>query len=359
MQIETGKQKKKIKAVVYGPEGVGKSTLAMGWPKPIFIDIEGGTHQLDVARVNGLTSWAALIQTIGEFANGKVTGYQTLVVDTADWAEKMLKDEICVEARVPAMGDIPYGQLYAKLGAKWGQILDVLSRAGNLMHVVILAHSQLTRCEIPEEAGTFDKYELKLNNSFKVSTSAMTKEWADMVLFLNYEVLLIAEEGNKVKAQGGRRVCYTSHHACWDAKNRYGLPERLKLRDDGKLPIELAAVIADMNNPVHVTVAPPPPVVVIPPAAVTPEEVATPAIPHTEKTETPHTPEKQRLIDQLRELMTISGVTVAELDAVMTKRGIVPAGTRPSMYNEATLSRVIVGWDAVMKNIGNNRGDAK
>jgi hypothetical protein len=31
----------------------------------------------------------------------------------------------------------------------------------------------------------------------------------------------------KAKAQGGKRVIYTQHHACWDAKNRHGLPEEL------------------------------------------------------------------------------------------------------------------------------------
>ena len=60
-------------------------------------------------------------------------------------------------------------------------------------------------------------------------TSPLSKEWADMLLFANYKTFSVAidDKGKKRKAQGGERVMYTSHHACWDAKNRYGLPEEV------------------------------------------------------------------------------------------------------------------------------------
>ena len=60
-------------------------------------------------------------------------------------------------------------------------------------------------------------------------TAPLAKEWADMVLFANYKTWSVAvdDKGKKRKAQGGARVMYTSHHPCWDAKNRYGLPEEM------------------------------------------------------------------------------------------------------------------------------------
>lgn len=50
-----------------------------------------------------------------------------------------------------------------------------------------------------------------------------------MLLFANYKTYSIAvdDKGKKHKAQGGKRVMYTSHHPCWDAKNRYGLEEEI------------------------------------------------------------------------------------------------------------------------------------
>ena len=60
----------------------------------------------------------------------------------------------------------------------------------------------------------------------------MVKEWADMVLFANYKTMVVNVDGQGVqkgknKAQGGKRVMYTTHHSCWDAKNRYSLPDEV------------------------------------------------------------------------------------------------------------------------------------
>lgn len=46
-----------VKTVLYGPEGIGKSTFAAQFPAPVFIDTEGGTKRLNVARLPAPTSW--------------------------------------------------------------------------------------------------------------------------------------------------------------------------------------------------------------------------------------------------------------------------------------------------------------
>ena len=57
LNILTGRIARPQKAVIYGPEGIGKSTLAAQFPAPIFLDTEGGTHHLEVARVAAPKSW--------------------------------------------------------------------------------------------------------------------------------------------------------------------------------------------------------------------------------------------------------------------------------------------------------------
>lgn len=48
--IPRGKRPRHIFALVYGTDGVGKSTLCSHAPNPIFVGAEKGTEQLDVAR---------------------------------------------------------------------------------------------------------------------------------------------------------------------------------------------------------------------------------------------------------------------------------------------------------------------
>lgn len=89
------------------------------------------------------------------------------------------------------------------------------------INVVLLAHASMRKQELPEEMGAFDHWELKLQSK---QVKSMVKEWADLVLFGNYKTYVIIDEKTKSKkAQGGKRVLYTEHHACWDAKNRHGL----------------------------------------------------------------------------------------------------------------------------------------
>ena len=88
MEITRGKIKKAVKVCIYGPEGIGKSTLASMFPNPVFIDTEGSTNHMDVARFDAPSSWQMLIQEV-EYVRDHPDCCRTLVIDTADWAEKL------------------------------------------------------------------------------------------------------------------------------------------------------------------------------------------------------------------------------------------------------------------------------
>ena len=51
LNIIEGKEERALKVVIYGPEGIGKSTFAGQFPYPLFIDTEGGTSNLNVRRI--------------------------------------------------------------------------------------------------------------------------------------------------------------------------------------------------------------------------------------------------------------------------------------------------------------------
>lgn len=231
MKIKRGIQTGPQKVVLYGPEGIGKSTFGAQFPAPLFLDVEGGTRHMDVARLDPPpTSWTALVETVREFLREGVGEFSTLVLDTADWAEQMCTKHICDKNQKSGVEDFGYGKGYVYVAEEFGRLLNLLSEviaAG--VNVVVLAHAKMRKFEQPDEMGAYDRWELKLSKQ----VAPLVKEWADMLLFANYKTMVVTTgEGKnlKAKAQGqGRRVLYTTHHACWDAKNRHGLQDELPL----------------------------------------------------------------------------------------------------------------------------------
>lgn len=91
--------------------------------------------------------------------------------------------------------------------------------------MVITAHAKMRKFEQPDEMGAYDRWEMKLSKQ----VAPLLKEWCDLLLFCNYKTFVVTAQNETKKVQGGKRVMYTSHHPCWDAKNRHGLPEEIEL----------------------------------------------------------------------------------------------------------------------------------
>ena len=233
LDIKEGKQKRAQKVVIYGAEGIGKSTLASKFPDPLFIDLEAGTSQLDVKRIDSITDWKGLGDTLKEIF--KTPGIcKTLVIDTADAAEGLARERYRADKGVEFEA-VPYGVGYAEfaqLMASFISTLDVLVKKG--INVVVLAHAQMRKFEQPDELGAYDRWELKLSKK----TAPLFKEWADMLLFCNYKTTIaVNDKTGKAKATGGRRVIYATHNACWDAKNRHELPDMFDMDYENLRPI--------------------------------------------------------------------------------------------------------------------------
>ncbi len=228
MNITKGKLDSAQKVVVYGPEGIGKSTFASQFPDPVFIDTEGSTKKLDVARTPKPSSWTMLMEQVRYFRDNP-SKCRTLALDTADWAERLCIEHICSKSQKTGIEDFGYGKGYTYLEEEYGRLLNLLEEVVERgVNVVVTAHASMRKFEQPDELGAYDRWELKLEKK----TAPLLKEWADMVLFANYKTYVVNVDGQgaqkgKNKAQGGKRVMYTTHHTCWDAKNRHELAEEL------------------------------------------------------------------------------------------------------------------------------------
>lgn len=232
MKIIKGKIASAKKVVIYGPEGIGKSTFASHFPEPLFIDTEGSTKTLNVSRFEKASSWVMLTDQV-RYVMQSPDVCQTLVIDTVDWAEQMCVADLCARNGKKGIEDFGYGTGYVYAKEEFGRFLNLLNDVIEKgIHVVLTAHAQIRKFEQPDEMGAYDRWELKLGKKTQSQTSPLIKEWADMVLFANYKTVVVNVDGQgaqkgKNKVQGGRRVMYTAHHVCWDAKNRYNLPEEV------------------------------------------------------------------------------------------------------------------------------------
>ena len=239
--ITSGKVHTAVKTVIYGAEGIGKTTLAAQFPNPLFIDTEGSTKQLDVARLPAPSSWEMLLQELDFVISKRPCG--TLVIDTVDWAEQLCIADLCAKNGKSGIEDFGYGKGWEFEKESFGKFLNKLTEVINAgINVTLTAHAALRKFEQPDEMGSYDRWEMKLGSKTTNKISPLIKEWADIVLFCNYKTLVVQtdKEGKKHKAQGNRRVMYTQHHPCWDAKNRYGLPE--------EIPMEYAQIAHIFSN---------------------------------------------------------------------------------------------------------------
>lgn len=223
MKIISGKQQRPQRVVIYGVESVGKTTFASKFPNPLFLDIEGGSNHLNVDRV-AVSTWKELGECITEASR---TDYETIVIDSADWAERLAVEDLLATNKKQSVEDFGFGKGWVMAAEKVSRFLtalDMLIDAGK--HVVVLAHSKVQRTEPPDILAAYDRYELKLSKQ----SSPLVKEWADELWFFRFKTKAVSQEGGKAKGVGGKeRVIYTTHSAAYDAKTRSGLAEELPM----------------------------------------------------------------------------------------------------------------------------------
>jgi hypothetical protein len=361
MQVISGKVAKAKKVVEYGPEGIGKSSFAAQFPRPIFIDTEGSTTEMNVDRLPKPTSWEMLRQQV-EWVKQQAGRFGTLVIDTIDWAEMLCVDSICAKHGKNGIEDFGYGNGYVYAKEEFGRFLNLLSdvvEAG--IHVVLVAHAQIIKFEQPDEMGAYDRYQLKLGKKTSSQTAPLVKEWADMVLFINYKTFSVAADakGTKHKGQGGVRTVYATHHPAWDAKNRHGLPD--------EFPLDYAYIAHIFaSNPVT-------PPVGQPEASEFPKPTEDPGPQFIAQKEqeraaeskgqaaadpTPATPNAAEIAlnpnipRSLRDLMVANQVTETDIQLVVSQKGYYPQNTPITNYDPNFIDGVLVGaWPKVFEMI--------
>jgi len=230
VKILTGRQQRPRRVLLYGQEGVGKSTWAAGAPSPIFLDCEGGLADIECSKTERLRTIEDVRASL-RWLWQEQHSYRTVVLDTIDWVERMIHQDICkadgVKSIEKAAGG--YGKGYIAAATEFEKLLanmDALASKRGMV-IVLLGHCSPVKVLDPE-AETYDQWSPDLH---KLASSVL-REWCDEVFFASYRQHFrkVGDQKQRTLAVGDdERYIRTRHSAAVQAKNRLSLPEELPM----------------------------------------------------------------------------------------------------------------------------------
>jgi hypothetical protein len=227
-QLITGKQELPPRICIFGGHGIGKSTIASQFPKPIFISTEDGLASLDVVsfpRAETVDDVAQNIRTLIKEDHD----FKTVVLDSVDWlVEPLITGDI--ESKHDAK-ELAYGKGQMMIAEAFRELLsgfDVLRKKRD-MNVVLIAHSSIVRYEDPR-SEPYDRYQPKLPNR----CNALLQEWVDVLAFAGFRIIVKKSDVgfNNSVTRGittGERLLHMIENPAYVAKNRYNCPDTIPM----------------------------------------------------------------------------------------------------------------------------------
>jgi hypothetical protein len=245
--IQKGRTPKPPRLLVYGTEGIGKSSFAAQAPRPIFVQTEDGLDEIDCDKFPLATRYEEVVESLTALA-AEDHPYESVVIDSLDWLERLIWDRVCRDANVTSIekADGGYSKGYTHALTQWREVIDLLNglRAAKNMVVLLIAHTKVEKFEDPE-SSPYDRYSPRLHKH----AAALLCEWCDAVLFATRKIRTQSEDGGfgrkrtiakAVGKDGGERVLRTVGGPSCVAKNRYGITD--------ELPLDWAAFMAALST---------------------------------------------------------------------------------------------------------------
>jgi hypothetical protein len=249
-QVQRGRVPKPPRVLLYGGEGVGKSTFGSQAPKPIFIQTEDGLDEINCDKFPLATNYDHVVAALNELRSQE-HDYESAIIDSLDWLERLVFDKLCDEHRATSVEQVAggYGKGYTLALAYWRELIGHLDALRNQlgMVVVLIAHSKVERFEDPE-SSPYGRFSPRLHKH----AAALLCEWCDAVLFATRKMRTQSEDtgfnrtrtiAHAIGKAGGDRILRCVGGPSCLAKNRYGIIE--------ELPLSWAAFVQAMSSNQH------------------------------------------------------------------------------------------------------------
>lgn len=232
--LQRGAAPKAPRMLVYGVQGIGKTTLIASAPAPVVIQTEDGLGTLDVPAFPLAKTFTEVMDALNSLAT-EAHEFRTLGLDSLDWLEPLVWAHTCKANNWASIEDPGYGKGYLAAMSFWRDYIDAINylRDERGMAIIQTAHCKIKRFDSPE-TEPYDRYEIKLH----AATGALLMEHSDCVLFANYRVATTnADVGFNKKVTraigSGERVLNTQERPAFLAKNRYAMPDQIPMPREG------------------------------------------------------------------------------------------------------------------------------
>lgn len=221
-QIYHGKRSAPRRCMIHGVQGVGKSNWAATSDRPIFIQTEDGLGEIDCAKFPVASSFADVMTALAELYSTPHE-FKTVVVDSLDWLERLIWQEVCRRKNVTNIEDIGFQKGYTFALDEWRTFLEALTalRRECGMSIILIAHTKVEKFQTPEDSG-FDRFSPRLHKL----AAAVVMEWCDEVFFATYSTTTDPKKVRNVDPERVMRTCEGPTHV---AKNRLKMPPELPL----------------------------------------------------------------------------------------------------------------------------------
>lgn len=229
LQLQRRKAVLPPRVLIYGPPGLGKTSLASEFVNSAFLQVEDGTpSDIEVVSFGHLTTFAQVMEAL-VWLYSEEHDRKTVVIDSVDKLEPLVWAKVCADNNWRTIEDPGYGKGYVLADSAWREVMEGLTalRVDRGMTIVLIAHSTIVQFDSPTTAS-YSKFDIRLHKR----ALAMVQDEVDAILLVKQdETVKVEDKGFNRKHThaegGGTRWIYCEGRPAFTAKNRYGMPDRI------------------------------------------------------------------------------------------------------------------------------------
>jgi len=223
-----------VMVTICGDSGMGKTSLAATFPKPIFIRAEDGLQAIPAENrpkalplvTSGAVLWEQITALLQEDHD-----YETVVIDSVTALERLfLADVLASDPKAKSINQClgGYGAGTSAVAAMHGRVRKAcgLLNERKGMHAVFVAHADVQTMKLPDQ-DDYMRYSLRLPDK---SLPPYVDD-VDVVAFLRQQMFVSGGDDERKKARGtGARELVCNVSPANVSKNRYNITEPMAVK---------------------------------------------------------------------------------------------------------------------------------